>query len=354
MSITPTELTALLAADSGTGGAVATPTQVNGVNVSAVIECQSTTRALLMPRMTTAQKNAIAVKVNGMQVFDTDLGKVDFYQNNAWIGGIGSGDVVGPNAASNNTLALFSGTTGKIIQASTVALDPLSAVFTGIASLFSSAGTAGAPTYSFTGDADTGMYRIGANEIGFSANGATQLSVTGSASATNYVQLQGSVGGSAVTIGAAGLSSIIDITISPKGTGRPINLGNNASLYFQTASIDVTPSGTIAVPATNYLGINTSGTSPFAFNGRGVLNIGSTTFDSTMVRGISIEGTGVVPTGVANKLQIYGATTAGGTNAGMLGLSIPSECITDSTDTATKKIQLRVNGTVYYLLATDV
>lgn len=38
-------------------------------------------------------------------------------------------------------------------------------------------GTAGAPVYSFNNDADTGVYRVGANELGFAAGAARQLSV---------------------------------------------------------------------------------------------------------------------------------------------------------------------------------
>lgn len=55
-------------------------------------------------------------------------------------------------------------------------------------------GTAAAPVITWDGDTDTGLYRIGANNIGFSANGAkvldiatTGLAVTGTLSATTTV-----------------------------------------------------------------------------------------------------------------------------------------------------------------------
>ncbi len=40
-------------------------------------------------------------------------------------------------------------------------------------------GTAGAPTYSFSGDSDTGIYRSGTEDIGFAAGGNTRAIVTG-------------------------------------------------------------------------------------------------------------------------------------------------------------------------------
>lgn len=41
-------------------------------------------------------------------------------------------------------------------------------------------GSAAAPTYSFSSDTDTGMYRIGANQIGWSTNGTQRLTLDGS------------------------------------------------------------------------------------------------------------------------------------------------------------------------------
>jgi hypothetical protein len=50
---------------------------------SAAVEIASTTGALLLPRMTTAQKNALTA-VNGMCLYDTDLNKFQGYENGAW------------------------------------------------------------------------------------------------------------------------------------------------------------------------------------------------------------------------------------------------------------------------------
>lgn len=52
-------------------------------HASAVLDVVSTTKGFAPPRMTTAQKNAIATPFAGLSVFDTDLGKLCVYTT-AW------------------------------------------------------------------------------------------------------------------------------------------------------------------------------------------------------------------------------------------------------------------------------
>ncbi|MNJ99725.1 hypothetical protein D3C87_175060 [compost metagenome] len=49
------------------------------------LDVTSTTSGFLPPRMTTAQRTAIASPVNGMIVFDTSIQSLFSYQNNAWV-----------------------------------------------------------------------------------------------------------------------------------------------------------------------------------------------------------------------------------------------------------------------------
>ena len=56
--------------------------ELNGataINTSAIFTLNSTTQGFLPPRMTTAQKVAIATPATGLVVFDTDLGKLCFF-----------------------------------------------------------------------------------------------------------------------------------------------------------------------------------------------------------------------------------------------------------------------------------
>jgi hypothetical protein len=53
-------------------------------DASAKMQIVSTTRGFLPPKMTTAQKNAIASPVSGLIVFDTTLNKLCVYGAAAW------------------------------------------------------------------------------------------------------------------------------------------------------------------------------------------------------------------------------------------------------------------------------
>jgi hypothetical protein len=56
-----------------------------GINASCILQADSTTKGFLPPRMTTAQKNAIATPANGLMVYDTDLARPCFFNGATWI-----------------------------------------------------------------------------------------------------------------------------------------------------------------------------------------------------------------------------------------------------------------------------
>lgn len=58
-------------------------TNITTLNANAILELTSTTRAFILPRMTTTQKNAITA-ANGMLVYDTTTGKFCGY-NGSWV-----------------------------------------------------------------------------------------------------------------------------------------------------------------------------------------------------------------------------------------------------------------------------
>jgi hypothetical protein len=57
---------------------------VTSPNANAILDVTSTTKAFMPPRMTTAQKNAIASPTAGMVVYDTDMKGISFYNGTAW------------------------------------------------------------------------------------------------------------------------------------------------------------------------------------------------------------------------------------------------------------------------------
>lgn len=68
-----------MASDLKVGDGADTP-----ANSSVGIELESTTKAILLSRMTTAQKNALTA-VAGMAVFDTDLAQMSYYNGAVWV-----------------------------------------------------------------------------------------------------------------------------------------------------------------------------------------------------------------------------------------------------------------------------
>src|ERR1700733_6044094 len=52
---------------------------------SAMLDISSTNKGLLMPRMTSAQRNAIATPAEGLKVYDTDTKTFWYYNGTGWI-----------------------------------------------------------------------------------------------------------------------------------------------------------------------------------------------------------------------------------------------------------------------------
>lgn len=57
----------------------------NSINASAKLQVDSTTQGFLPPRMTTAQKNAISSPSPGLQVYDTTLNQMSYFNGTTWV-----------------------------------------------------------------------------------------------------------------------------------------------------------------------------------------------------------------------------------------------------------------------------
>lgn len=137
---------------------------------------------------------------------------------------------------ANNIGAAVNG--AKVLDISTTGLGVTGTVL-------SSDGAVSAPAYSFTSDPDTGLYRIGANNIGIAANGAKvldiattglgvtgtltssgALSVTDSTAAVSTVTGSGKFGGGIGVVGAGYFGSIV----SAIGLRTPVTTGTTPAL----------------------------------------------------------------------------------------------------------------------------
>lgn len=107
-------------AANGSADSIPQLTQLNGLPVSAALELQANDAALLLPRMTSAQRDLMRV-ADGMCIYNTDVGAIQFRENGIWnTPGPGGGDVIGPAGAVQNDIAIFADNTGKVLADSGV------------------------------------------------------------------------------------------------------------------------------------------------------------------------------------------------------------------------------------------
>jgi hypothetical protein len=89
-------------------------------NASALLDMTSTTKGLLIPRMTTAQRTAIVSPSTGLMVYDTNLVGFWFYNGTAWSNVNGNGvsdwNVNGNNIYNNNTGNVGIGTSAPVVR----------------------------------------------------------------------------------------------------------------------------------------------------------------------------------------------------------------------------------------------
>ncbi|MBX3022617.1 MAG: tail fiber domain-containing protein [Bdellovibrionales bacterium] len=156
---------------------------------SAALDITGTTNlnsAVIVPRASTANRPGTAT--NGMIRYNTTDSKFEFYQNNAWVNygtGSGGGGVTWPLAANPAVTS------------------------------------AGAPSYSFTSDTNTGMYTSAADTLGLSTAGTARLTILP----------DGKVG-----IGTTSPSDLLDIYGST-ATDMGIKIRNKTSVSGASAGI---------------------------------------------------------------------------------------------------------------------
>jgi hypothetical protein len=60
-------------------------------DASSILDVKSTTKGMLIPRMTTAEKNAIPSKATGLMVYDNTLNQFSYWNGSAWVNVAGGG-----------------------------------------------------------------------------------------------------------------------------------------------------------------------------------------------------------------------------------------------------------------------
>jgi hypothetical protein len=197
-----------------------------------------------------------------------------------------TGDVVGPASATDNALARFDATTGKLIQNSigilsdAGALSGLTALSTGTLSATGvatfSAGTVSLPAITTTGDTNTGIFFPAADTIAFTEGGAESMRIDSSGNVgigTSSPSSKLTVGGNPPTAGAiaavgaaAGISLALSDNVNSSlyvrnAAGGPV-IGTDAgnALRFATSG-NATTDEKMRIDSSGNVGIGTSGPS---------------------------------------------------------------------------------------------
>ena len=103
----------------GIGMGTATP------NAAALLELASTTKGLLVPRLTTTERDAISSPPNGLVLYNSTLNKLQSRENGAWVSAGGSSASVPPSLADVRlSLAVFEPVSLNDVTASSVLLYP--------------------------------------------------------------------------------------------------------------------------------------------------------------------------------------------------------------------------------------
>ncbi|MBN8542149.1 MAG: tail fiber domain-containing protein, partial [Deltaproteobacteria bacterium] len=93
-------------------------------NASALLDVASTTKGVLLPRMTTVERDAIATPANGLQIYNTTTSALNYYNGSSWqalgVAGSGLGSLGGQTGSSQTFAAGATGTAPAIASAGDV------------------------------------------------------------------------------------------------------------------------------------------------------------------------------------------------------------------------------------------
>lgn len=209
-----------------------------------------------------------------------------------------------------------------------------------------SAGTITAPAVSPIGDDNTGVWFPAADTVAVSTGGSERMRVVSG----------GNVGIGTNNPGAKLHVEGADIRIK-NGTGVPyfVMAGRSSDGQAQFAFQDngTTANNATLTAFTNILTVGTANSERLRFDASGNVLLGTVTSPSTGTQCFTIE-TGTAPTATpADTLTLYSSDLSAGN-------TIPSvytegtAIVGTGTPTADRTIAIRINGTVYYLLASTI
>lgn len=243
----------------GTERFVMTSTGLAGLNTAspgAALDIASTTSGLLIPRLTTAERNAIASPANGLQIFNTTTSEINFYHlpSTSWkaLGVAGTG-VQSITASTGLTPA------GAITNTGTIAVD----VGTGAGQILQLDGSAKIPAVD--GSLVTNLNPVNLSAVVPISKGGTGLNAAGTANtilgvngAGTGLEYKALVANSPLALTNAAGSATLDlgtVPVTKGGTGLSSLTGN----MFYTSNALGTAMQTFSCPLSQIVTFNALG-----------------------------------------------------------------------------------------------
>ncbi len=319
---------------------------------SAILELRSTLRGFLPPRLTTAERNAIASPATGLFVFNTSTGSLDYFNGSVWT--TASVSFANPTAQIGLTAVNGAATTAMRSDAAPALDVSIAPTWTG-AHTWSALGT-----FNLGLDASGAAVNINASS-NFNTNintGTSTGAVTIGNNASTGITLNPGTGGATVIGSAAGTGAIGIAT----GTGaQSLNLGTGG-VGSKTINIGGTAANTIALGNTQTGGsialgaAMTTGTITIGGTGAqtGTIGMGTGTGAQTVnlasgtgAKTINMGGTGANTIAIGNtqtggSIALGAAMTTGTITIG--GTGAQTGAITVGSSTAAQTLNLGVGA----------
>lgn len=249
----------------------------SSIVASSILSLTSTALGFLPPRMTTTQRDAIATPATGLFIYNTTTGVYNFYNGVSW-SPIAAGGSINPGVAGFFAYYPTSGTT--IDDQALLSTDGINITLTS-GQYLSPNGTAALPTYSFSSDPDTGIYRVASNGLGFSLGGVLQWSMDAGGNLSN----NSAIGQLTIANGTAAIPSLSFVNDSDTGL---FSVSNNIVGISVGGTERLQLSATALIPSVN--DVFSLGSSSFGYSnvflGNGTGNNPSYTFKASTGTGM--------------------------------------------------------------------
>jgi len=209
----------------------------------------------------------------------------------------------------------------KVLDVSATGLG-VTGTFTPSSTVVGAAGAVGTPSYTFTGDTDTGLYYIGANNFGIATNGAKVLDID----ATGINGIIGATTPAAGDFTTVSASGVMDISAGAVGAPGLIVTGDADTGLYQIGADNLG----VAIGGSKILDVSATGidvTGTFTCSGTGVLQaadgaVGAPAFSFTSDTDCGVYRIGANNLGVSvNGAKVLDIDTSG---LGVTGTISPS------------------------------